>query len=134
MKIKVYCDTCVYRDYYEWREGHTWLHYGEEAKKLLDNIENGAFILIVSDHLAFQLKKFPQYTLYVAKLRAKNLIEVKTTAIDKQNANQESTEYEDAIHAHLAIKAGAQYLATDNVEHFAVFKDRIKIRRPENVY
>ena len=130
-----YCDSCVYRDYYEWRPGFAWLHYGEEAKKLFDNIDNGEYSLVVSDHLDFQLKGFPQYQEYITKLRGKNkLVELAVTSADKRNAKQEDTEYEDALHAHLAIRGKAQYLVTDNIEHFGVFEGRIKVRRPENVY
>lgn len=130
----VYCDTCVYRDYYEWRPGHLFIHYGEEAKKLFDKIEQGEFRLVISDHLAFQLKAFSQYAQFVDRIRKKgNLIEVAVTAIDKRKAEAGRTEYEDALHAELAIRAGAQYFATSNVEHFSSFEGRIKVRRPELV-
>lgn len=135
----IYCDTCVYRDYYEWRPGHAFLHYGEEAKKLFDKIENKEFTLVVSDHLEYQLKEFPQYYSYIAKLKKnKNLTELKVTKVDKQKASEEAqknpnTEFEDALHAELAIKGGASILVTNNIEHFVPYEDKIKIRRPEHV-
>jgi predicted nucleic acid-binding protein len=132
--IAVYCDACVFRNYYEWRPGHKYIHYGEEAKKLFDMIEHGEYKLVVSDHLAFQLKAFSQFKQYVDKVRKKgNIIDVTVTQEDKRKAEACTTEYEDALHAELAIRAGADYLATSNVEHFSAFEGRIKVRRPELV-
>ncbi len=135
----IYCDTCIYRDYYEWRSGHAWIHYGEEAKKLFERVEDGEFSLVISDHLEYQLKEFPQYQEYVETLKkSKNLIEVKVSREDKQMADREAlassnTEFEDSLHFVLALKGGASILVTDNLEHYAPFEGRIKIRRPEHV-
>ena len=137
MMIVIYCDACIYRDYYEWRPGHAWIHYGEEAKKLFDKVKNKEFVLVISDHLEYQLKGFPQYKIYLKEIKENgNLIEVKTTSEDKQKASNEAennqhTEYEDALHAELAIRARANILVTSNIEHFKSFEERIKIRRPE---
>lgn len=137
--LTVYCDTCIYRDYYEWRPGHKWLHFGEEAKKLFDRIEAGEFSLVISDHLTYQLKGFREFIEYIKKIRKnRNLIEVKKTKKDIEKASLESennpqTEFEDALHAELAIKGGAKVLVTDNIEHFALYEGKIKIRRPELV-
>lgn len=136
---KVYCDTCVYRDYYEWRPGKYWLHFGQEAKGLFDRIELGAFILIISDHLEYQLKEFPKYKEYVDKLRTKGLIiEIKVTLFEKNKANQHiinnpNSEYEDALHAELAIKAGADFFVTRNIEHYQSYGNKLKICFPENI-
>lgn len=135
----VYCDTCVYRDYYEWRPGRNWLHFGEEAKRLFDQIEEGHYKIIVSDHLAFQLNGFKQFDEFVDKMKEKGqIVEIKKTKEDKRKANEHmknhpDSEFEDALHAELAIRAGADFFATRNIEHFSSYGNKLKICFPEHV-
>ncbi len=135
----IYCDACIYRDYYEWRPG-IWLHHSEEAKKLFDRISNKEFTLVVSDHLAFQLQGFSEYILYIDTIRDNgNLIEISVTKKDKEKADEEAgrkntVEFEDALHAELAIRGGASIFVTrDKLEHFGSYQEKIKIRQPELV-
>ncbi len=135
----VYCDTCVYIDYYEWRPGKNWLHFGEEAKRLFDQIESGYYGIIVSDHLAFQLRGFKRYNEFVEKMRQKGqLVEIHKTQEDKRKANEHvknnpEAEFEDAVHAELAIRAGADFFVTRNIEHFGSYGSKLRICFPEHV-
>ena len=83
--MRVYCDTCVYIDFYEWRPGKHWLHFGEEAKRLFDEIEDGNHQMVVSDHLSYQLRAYEDFPKFVRKMRQKGqLIEISKTKEDGQ--------------------------------------------------
>jgi len=137
MVLKVYCDTNVYLDYFLERDTvltphsqFAWLVFSAAYQKKI--------ILVFSDWLEYQIKKVLGDKWELAKgliedLKKRGVIEeVKATPEIKREANNYPTEHEDAVHALLAIKAGAKILVTRNVRHFELFKNKIKVLRPSD--
>jgi len=139
---KGYCDTCIYRDYVEKRKGR-WVDFAEEAAKLFHAMEEGKYELVVSDHLETQLIQqgfHPQYAELLKRIGDKNVVKVTQTEEDRVKASQAAAssgrnEYEDALHAELAIKGGADVLITRNINDFTAYCNHplLKIRLPEHI-
>ncbi|MFH0752291.1 MAG: hypothetical protein V1914_01710 [archaeon] len=138
--IRIYIDTCVYINWYRWEKGRNFgIHHGEQALSLFKRVEDGEFNLVISDHLDYQMSAYPEYKTFIDKIRKKgNLIEVKTTYGDKEQARDAinkcgTTEYDDALHAVLAMKGAVDALVTRNIEHFGCFDEDISISLPEHI-
>jgi len=56
-KIKIYCDTCIYRDVFEGRKGR-WIDFGEVALNVFRQVKSKEFTLIISDWVIDEFKKY----------------------------------------------------------------------------
>ena len=136
MVLKVYCDTNVYLDFFLERDNI--LPHSIVAEKIFNAAYRKKIVLVYSDWLEYQIKnvvgdRWNQVKGMLEDLRKRNALEqINVSPEVKREANQYPTEHEDAVHALLAIKAGAKMLITRNVRHFSIFKNRIKILFPND--
>jgi len=92
-----------------------------------------------SDWTMYQLKEFDSHPLKTRLFEEmKNndkFLYVEVIEDDKKMAARFDTDYEDAVHACIAMRNGASYLVTRNVTHFGCFHgDTLKIIFPEHAY
>ncbi|MFH1181612.1 MAG: PIN domain-containing protein [Candidatus Woesearchaeota archaeon] len=132
-----YADTNIYLDWFERRSGRKFLYsQAEDAQTFFNSVEEGKYKLATSDHLVHQLSAhLSRYDDYIANLDRKSLhIHVICEPADKKKADEEAvlnrTEYEDALHFVLAMKAGAKVIVTQDEPHFACFRNRIMVASP----
>ncbi|MBU1201243.1 MAG: hypothetical protein KJ583_00800 [Nanoarchaeota archaeon] len=136
---KVYCDTCVYRDAFEGESRRDRLRPLDEfAWNFFNKVMEGKFILVTSDWVFHEFKKTVGNTKdlddLLSQIEDSNKIHVTKTKEDIRKANELSkTNFDDALHVVLAKKAGAFILTTQNIKHFAEFKDLIEIVPPEKL-
>lgn len=148
MKIEtVYLDTCIYRDNFRDRKGRNrWnLSQGDLARRIMNAIKEGKYKLVVSDHLETQIKRQNlegDYRGYKDEVKkASKLIFVRKDDDVKRKAGRFSqkhkkVDFEDAVHAELAIKDGADVIVTQDRGYFAynqTEKKNIEARLPRNV-
>lgn len=131
---KVYCDANVFIDYF-----HERSDYIRPLKDLAFNFFskgwNCAFKLVVSDWLLTELRKHlkeEQIEDILSEYRKKGkLIEITEEKGDRDKAGSMSEHWQDALHAILANKAGADFLATRNVRDYEGYEKLVKIVFPE---
>lgn len=135
MVEKIYLDTNIYLDYFE--GGQDKLRpLGHFAYELIRRSMNGEFKIIISDWVIEEFEKiadFNKINELLLKLKETNpVVLVKHRKKDKEKAKKYKNRA-DALHAILAIKAGADYLVTRNIKDFSEFQNFVKIVLPENI-
>jgi len=134
MCLKVYCDTNVFIDYFQERTDRL-RPLKDFAFEFFSRGWNCAFHLIVSDWLLEELRrhlKEEQIQEIFDMYKKKNkLIFTKEETGDRRKAKELSRHWGDALHAILANKAGADYLATRNIKDYANLQNLVEIVLPE---
>ena len=134
--IKVYCDANIFMDYFNEREDYL-RPLSNFAFEFFSKGWKCAFKLVVSDWLLFELRKYlkeEQIEEIFGEYRRKDkLIIVKEDSLDRQNAKNISEHWQDALHAILAKKANADFLATRNIKDFDGCENLVKIVLPEMI-
>lgn len=118
--MKIYCDTNIFIDYF----GKN--HNSELSRELTINFFsrgwNCAFELIISNWLLKELRNHlseKEIQEILDEYRSKNkLHEVNTEKGDWNKAREISNHPDDALHAILANREGADFLTTNNIKHF----------------
>lgn len=129
----VYCDTCIYIDNFEDRKGK-WINWGDMARRLFNRVESGELKLVISDHLEEQIKilgHFNDYQALIQSMNQGNIIKINVSNAEKMKANHSAgidrdCEYEDALHAELALKGCASVFITRNLEDFRPYMTKFK--------
>lgn len=130
---KVYCDTNIFLDYFFDRKDRL-RPLADFAFEFFSKGWNCRFNLIVSDWLMTVLRKYLSQSQVDAILnRFKD--KKKLIFVEMQDGDiEESKRYEnpdDALHAILARKASADYLATRNIKDYDDCEDLVRIILPE---
>ncbi len=132
--VRIYCDTCIYRDVFEGRKGK-WLDFGEVALNVFRQVRDKKYTLVISDWVVDEFKKYKDkeiLTEFLDSFEKESLVEIERTKEDIQKARELSSDnFPDALHVILARKADAVYLITRNIQDFAEFKDLIEVTTPE---
>ena len=132
--MKIYCDTCIYRDVFEGRKGR-WIDFGEVALNVFRQVKSKEYTLIISDWVIDEFKKYKDEKIlleFIKKFEKDSVIIIERTKEDEEEARKLSkTNYPDALHVVLARKENAIYLVTRNINDFAEFRNLIEITRPE---
>ena len=133
--MRIYCDTCVYRDLLEEGRRNKWLDFGELALSVFVEVRNKKYKLVVSDWVIDEFSKYKdkeKLLEFIDSFEQDSIIRIETTTEDKREARKLSPDnYPDALHVVLAKKANAIYLVTRNIKDFEEFKDLIEITKPE---
>ncbi len=134
--MKLYIDTNIFLDYLLERKNLNGEDISSPAQKLFYRAMSCEFFIIVSDHTARELNK----NLNIEKARMmieflkKKIVMVYSVEEDVTEAKKLSpTNQNDALHAVLAKKHGADYLITRNLKDFEEFSLYIKSKAPENI-
>lgn len=145
---RVYLDTCIYRDNFDDRRGgRRWVSNADMARDVMNVIKSGKYTLVVSDHLKTQLQMqgyIDKFNEFLNDVRNNNnkIISLQKTPLDKANANKfckkhPEVEFEDALHAEIAIRGKAKFLITQNIEDFYPYENcankSISIMMPRHV-
>ncbi len=135
--LPIYLDVNIYRDYLEERTNREGKDLEEKAWNIFARTISCEFKIVISDVLINQLAHQitpgkSQFLLELLKSKGK-LVMVNVTVEDKKKANKLSTNYEDALHAVVAARAGAELLVTRNIRDFLPFNHLIKAKLPENL-
>src|SRR3989338_8127948 len=136
-KIRVYCDTNIYLDFLLGRKDYL-RPLDEFAHSLFRKVTAGEYILVVSDHLIFELEK------HIEEEKINNFLEpfiqqgkivyvTKTEDDIKKAKILSTTNWRDMLHAILAHKASTEYLVTRNVYDFAGTEHLLKTVFPEQI-
>lgn len=132
--MKIYCDTCIYRDLFEGRKGK-WLDFGEVALNVFREVKNKKYKLIISDWVIDEFKKYKDEKIlldFIKTFKEESIIKIERTKDDEKKARELSKDnYPDALHVILAKKADAVYLVTQNIRDFGEFQKLIDITPPE---
>lgn len=136
-QTRIYCDTNIYLDYLLGRKDYL-RPLDEFAFQLFKRIEQREFILIISDHLLFELRKYveEQKINEVLKplLDQGSALKVYKSLQDIEQAKKISRmHWKDTLHALLAHKACATYLVTRNLKDYAGCVYLIQAVFPENL-
>ena len=110
---------------------------GDRAAVLLDLAVACKRFLVVSDWTVRELRKngtnLEQLRMLLGFL-SKKVRTVTTSEEDRVRARElDPDNYGDALHVILALKAGADVIATRNLKHFVKYKRLIKSQLPENL-
>ena len=132
--MRIYCDTCIYRDVFEGRKGR-WIDFGEVALSVFRKVKDKKYKLVISDWVIDEFKKYKDEKIlleFIKDFEEQSIIKIERDKEDETKARELSkTNFTDALHVVLAKKANAVYLITRNVSDFSEFKDLIKITKPE---
>ncbi len=136
-KIRIYCDTNIYLDFLLGRKDHI-RPLDEFARQIFKRVEDGEFLLIISDHLLFELQnKISNEELdnLLQPLHVRDrLIKIEKTQEEIEQAKNLSKEHwKDMLHAVLAKRAKAKYIITRNVYDFAGSEHLVQTMLPENI-
>lgn len=133
----VYVDTNVIIDLLLNRTNMFGKNLGDRTAVLVDHAVSCQHHLIISDWTVHELKK---NGINVEKLQmllgflSKKVRTITTSEEDKIKARElDSNNYDDALHAVLALKAGADVIATRNLKHFIKYRHLIEPELPENL-
>ncbi|MDP1694057.1 MAG: PIN domain-containing protein [Candidatus Woesearchaeota archaeon] len=136
-KIRVYCDTNIYLDFLLGRKDYL-RPLDEFAHRIFRRIEQGEFLLVISDHLIFELRRYIEEDTMNELLNdlmkeGKTLKVFKTNDEIKQAKASSQENWKDILHAILAHKGGAKYLLTRNLKDYAGCEHLIQTMFPENI-
>jgi predicted nucleic acid-binding protein len=132
--MKVYCDTNIFIDYFDERTDRL-RPLKEFAFNFFSRGWNCNFELIISDWLINELSRHldeKQYKQIFNEFEEKGKLHV----VNKENsdvrkAKNTSKHWDDALHAVLANKAGADYLSTRNIKHYSGCEELVSVVLPE---
>lgn len=133
MVEKVYCDTCIFRDFLEGRSDYL-RPLDEFANNFFSAVIDSEYIMVYSDHVLFEFGKYlplDRLTEFIKSL-GDSVEFIKVLPSDQKEANTYAN-YADALHAVVAIRANAKMLTTRNVSDFEDFEDKIQIVLPESL-
>lgn len=134
MDIKVYCDANIFIDYLDERTDKL-RPLKDFAFEFFSKGWNCAFKLIISDWLLMELRRHledKQIDEILNMFKEKDkLLFVKKEKEDIERAKKISKNWQDSLHAVLAHKAGADYLATRNIKDFTGCEKLVEIVLPE---
>ena len=134
MTVKVYCDANIFIDYFDDRSD-TLRPLKDFAFEFFSRGWNCNFSLVISDWLETELLrhlKKEQINQIFNNFKEKDkLIMVKEERGDREKAKKISSHWQDPLHAILAKKAGADFLATRNIKDFSGCEDLVEIVLPE---
>ena len=134
MDLKVYSDANIFKDYFDERSDKI-RPLKDFAIEFFSRGWNCEFKLIVSDWLLDELRrhlKEEQINEILDRFKEKNkLIFVKEEKGDKDKAKKISKHWQDPLHAILANKTGADYLATRDMKGFYNCKGLVEVVFPE---
>ena len=133
----VYVDTNVIIDLLLNRTNIFGKNLGDRAAVLLDLAVACKHFLLISDWTVRELRKngidLEQLQMLLGFL-GKKVRTVITGEEDRVRARElDPDNYDDALHVVLALKAGADVIATRNLKHFVKYKRLIKSQLPENL-
>ncbi|MCK4327713.1 MAG: PIN domain-containing protein [Candidatus Diapherotrites archaeon] len=118
----VYVDTNVYLDYFENRCDRL-RPLGEFAFQFFRRALKCEFEIVMSDHVMDELESvvsIETIDMFLEPLKKKNKIKlVFVEQADVRRAKRLPTHWQDALHAVLAEKAGAELIVTRNANDFA---------------
>jgi len=134
--MKIYCDTCIYRDLFEGRKGR-WIDFGDVALDVFRAVREKKYTLIISDWVIDEFKKYKDVEVlneFIDSFKKESIIKIEREKEDKIQAKKLSkTNYDDALHVILAKKANAVYLVTRNIKDFNEFNNLIEVVTPESL-
>jgi predicted nucleic acid-binding protein len=141
---KVYCDTCIYIDALRLnKQGDSLRPIDDFAWIFFNAIKRDRLVLITSDHVFAEFKKVIgsdqklQEIINDLELNPHQKIHIIKTKQDEDEARRLSKEnFPDALHVVLAKRAGALFITTHNLRHFAEFdaymkKHGMELREPK---
>jgi len=107
------------------------------SSKLLFDVVSCKYYIIVSDWLLEELsglRKLEQASMLFKMLKPKTK-RVSYSEEDLVRAKQQNPDnFRDELHAILAIKSGADYIVTRNINDFKHLKNKIRIVKPEDLF
>lgn len=132
--VKIYCDTNIFIDYFNERTDRL-RPLKDFAFEFFSKGWNCSFELIISDWLLKELRnhlKEEQIQEVLNMYRDKNKLHTVYEKFgDRIKAREISEHWDDALHAILANKAGADFLATRNIRHYENCEELVQIILPE---
>lgn len=124
--MKLYIDTCVYKDYFGLNDISPIL-----AIKLFAKIKRNNHILIVSTRVFQEFSKYDDVVKVKEFLRNFKYELIRYDEKDKLDANNLSkTNYPDALHVVLAKKSEASFIITRNLKDFYPIIKDIDVKHP----
>jgi len=135
-RLKIYCDTNLFVSYHK-KESNRLRPISFFAFDFFSRGWNCYYDLIISDWLLKELKN--QLTSgeiddIINEFKKRNkLIFIKEEKGDREKAKQISSHWQDPLHAILANKARADYLATSDKEGFSDCQKLVEISYPESI-
>ncbi len=136
MCIKVYCDSNIFIDYFDERQDKI-RPLKDFAFEFFSRGWNCEFKLVISDWLIEELERHLEKNqmdeIFNAFKNKEKLIFVKEEKQDKENAKKISKHWDDALHAILANRAKADYLATRNIRHYEGCDKLVNVQLPETI-
>jgi len=132
-KKKIYCDTCIYIDYFFDQTNERGRYVGEEAAVVFTKVLKGLYILIVSDFIIEEFKANETKDEYIQleKKLGNNIKYIKYTQEDKDKAKKLNLKnWQDTLHIILAEKAGCRYIITQNLKDFYPIQRQIDVILP----
>jgi hypothetical protein len=136
--MRVYCDTCVYIDALRLgkKSNDRLRPLDEFARSFLTRVDQGEYILVTSDHVLSEFTKVIGSDIKLKQLLdgITNKVHVVKDDNDVKKARELSkTNFPDALHVILALKAGAIIITTRDLDHFNEFRGLIEISLPESL-
>jgi hypothetical protein len=134
--MRVYCDTCIYIDALGLgRQGDKLRPLSDLAWGFFTSVSRGQYTLVISDWVFDEFRNVvgSDKELVAFLQPFDKRIHVTRDKDDESKARKLSSNYPDALHVVLALKANAVILTTRNLEHFAEFQNLIRISLPENL-
>jgi len=134
--MKLYVDTNIFLDYLLERKNLSGEDISLPAQKLFYRAMSCEFFIVVSDHTANELNKnlnIEKARMMIEFLKKKIVMVYKTEEDIIEAKKLSATNFNDALHAVLAKKYGADYLITRNLKDFEEFSSHIQSKAPENI-
>jgi len=136
METLIYPDTNFYLDYFEDRSDNI-RPLGEFAFSVLKRAFKCEFKIVMSYWVIKELEQHiaeERLARFIEKLESMNkLIMVARDYDEAIKAKSLPTHYSDALHIVLAMKAGAEFFVTRNIQHYLDRGYLIKVILPENL-
>jgi predicted nucleic acid-binding protein len=131
---KIYCDTCIYLDYFYKRKTERGRDVGKEALIVFNSVLKGQYKLVVSNWVLEELKFYNcEEFQNLEKFLSNNMIYIKYSDQDMIKAKKFNN-WKDALHVILAEKTGSDYLITQNIQDFILFDTKIKLIQPSYLF
>ena len=139
MALLIYVDTDVFLNFMLERNNKWGEPLAPEAEELFTRAYYGEYEIIISEKTVEEFRGAltdpGQTPLLFTMLQAKDLLRIVTyTAQDLKEAEALDPENRnDALHALLAKKHGAQFVVTRNIRHFKKFSHIIEPKLPKEI-
>lgn len=140
--MRIYIDTCVYRDYLEERKSEFGRDLFEPAYKLFKSIRENKHEVIISTHLIQELGNIFTSERCRDLLQKLKIKSAKYFDGDVKQAKKlglkylgSEDEYKDALHMIIAKRENAIYVVTTNFIHFDLLNEEFKldVKRPKEI-